>query len=439
MPYAGLDLHKREVEAAILDDAGTLIHRERFPCTREALQAFARTHLSVTHRVAVEATTNTWEVLTILEPFVAEVVVSNPHRTRAIAEAKIKTDRIDAQVLAQLLRCEYLPRVWRPDRPTRQLRQLTTRRATLVASRTAVKNRIHALLHEALIPLPRPQLFSRLGRAWLATLPAEPATRAALDSELRLLAGVERELDLLHATLVQQGHADPRVRLLMTLPGVDVAVAQVLLATLGDVHRFRDGQHAASYLGLVPSTAQSGDHCYHGPITKQGRSHARWLVVQAAQHLDRHPGPLGVFFRRLARRKHRNVAVVATARKLVTIAWRMLRGNEPYRYADPHRTRGKLDRLRVLATACRRRGGIPKGAPRPAAYGSGRATRAVPALDEVYRAAEVPPTPPLAPGERRMLERADLIDFVRDIHTARRIPKRSATPRQGARTMPTPG
>ena len=104
----------------------------------------------------------------------------------------------------------------------------------------------------------------------------------------------------------------------MTLPGVDFTVAQALLSALGEVDRFPDGNRAAAYLGLVPSTYQSGEHCYHGHITKQGRSHARWLLVQAAQHLDRHPGPLGVFFRRIARKKNRNVAVVATARKLVT-------------------------------------------------------------------------------------------------------------------------
>ena len=119
------------------------------------------------------------------------------------------------------------------------------------------------------------------------------------------------------------------MRLLMTLPGVNYVVALGLLAALGDVSRFPDGDHAAAYLGLVPSTRQSGRRCYQGPITKAGRSQARWLLTESAQHVARHPGPLGAFFRRLVRRKNRNVAITAVARKLVTIAFLMRKHNEP--------------------------------------------------------------------------------------------------------------
>jgi transposase len=121
----------------------------------------------------------------------------------------------------------------------------------------------------------------------------------------------------------------------MTLPGVSLVLAQTLWAVLGAVERFRDADHAASYLGLVPSTHQSGRHCYHGPITKEGHRHARSLLVQSAQSVTEHPGPLGAFFRRIAKRRGHNVAVVATARKLVVIAWHMLKANEPYRHARP--------------------------------------------------------------------------------------------------------
>jgi len=117
MPFAALDLHKKIVEAVLLDDDGAPAWRGRFPATRPALENFARAHLSPQHRLALEATTNTWAVVALLEPFVAEVVVSNPLRTRAIAEAKIKTDRVDALVLAQLLRSDFLPRVWKPIPP----------------------------------------------------------------------------------------------------------------------------------------------------------------------------------------------------------------------------------------------------------------------------------------------------------------------------------
>ncbi len=111
----------------------------------------------------------------------------------------------------------------------------------------------------------------------------------------------------------------------------------------------------------MPSVKQSAGKCYNGPITKAGSSQARWLLIQAAQSVSRHPGPLGAFFRKLEKRKNRNVAVVATARKLVTIAWHMLKNKEPYRYAMPRSTDDKLAGLRVRATGEKRKGGSPKG------------------------------------------------------------------------------
>jgi transposase len=429
MPFAGLDVHKRVVEAVVLDDDGNIVHRARFDCTRDALERFATKVLSREHRVALEATTNTWAVVGLLEPHVAEVVVSNPMRTRAIAEAKVKTDKVDALVLAQLLRCDYLPRVWQPDSDTRQRRSLCTRRASLVQQRTAIKNRIHALFHQRLMHPPVGELFGSKGLAWLREVELDDTGRAMLDSDLRLLDGIERELDRAHVELCRVGHADPNVKLLMTLPGFDVTVAQAVVATLGDVRRFPNADDAAAYIGLVPSTYQSANHCYHGPITKQGRSHTRWLLVQAAQHIHRHPGPLGVFFRRLAKKKNRNVAVVATARKLVVIAWHMLKNNEPYRYAIPRTTEQKLARLRVKATGERRRGGTTKGAPRHPHYGTGKATRTVPAIDQVYDREQLPAPTPLTDGERRMLEQTGTARFAEQIRRPNVVPRNGSGPR----------
>jgi transposase len=425
MRWVGLDVHKRVVEAAAVDDRGRVVMRERFGGDRESLLRFARDRLRAGDRVALEATTNTWAVVDLLEPYVGagQVVVSNPLRTRAIAEAKIKTDKVDAEVLAQLLRCEYLPTVWAPDASTRQLRHLTSRRAGLVSDRTRIKNRVHAVVHQRLLAPPVERLFSKAGLQWLGALALDELGRAAVDSELRLLAAVEAEIAALDAELARAAYARDAAKLLMTLPGVDVGVALTLVSTLGDVTRFRDADAAASYVGLVPSVRQSADHCYRGRITKQGRGHARWMLVQAAQHVARHPGPLGVFFRRLANKKNHNVAVVATARKLVVIAWHMLKHNEPYRYAQPKPTSAKLARLRVTATGKRRASGSPKGTPRPAAYGTGEGTRGVPSIDRVYDQEGVPPLPPLSDGERRTIKRAGVTRFAQRIHRETREPR----------------
>jgi transposase len=176
-------------------------------------------------------------------------------------------------------------------------------------------------------------------------------------------------------------------------------------ASLGEVDRFRDAAHAASYLGLVPSTHQSGKRCYHGPITKEGHRQARALLVQAAHHVRIHPGPLGVFFRRVAKRRGYNVAVVATARKLVVIAWHMLKTNEPYRYAQPQTVEYKLEQLRVTATGGKRQRGYAKGTPRPVTYGSGQRVTRVRSLEQVCERTALPPPKGLATlplAEQRM-------------------------------------
>lgn len=423
MLFAGLDVHKKEIEAVVLDEAGNLKLRQRLATERETLEAFARRHLT-NCRVALEATTNCWAIASILAPLCAEVVVSNPLRTRAIAEAKIKTDRVDALVLAHLLRCDYLPRVWFPDEQTRRMRQRSTERANLSADRTRCKNRIHAVLHQRLIHPPVEDLFSQRGRAWLQTLDLDTEGAATLARQLAQLALIEEQLAALDQQAAEEAYQTPEIKLLLTLPGVDVTVAQTVVAALGDVKRFADADRAAAYLGLVPSTRQSGEHCYHGRITKQGASHARWMLVQAAQQVGRHPGPLGVFFRRLAKKKNRNVAVVATARKLVTIAWHMLINNEPYRYAQPKTVEAKLSRLRIRATGKKKKTGT-KGRKRPATYGSGKRTRAVPAIDSVYAEEQLPPLPPLQPGEQAMLERHQVASYARSIHQPQRLPRRS--------------
>lgn len=430
--YIGVDAHKRSLEVCILDAQGAVLERHQVPCGRETIETFCARHLEPADRLAIEATFHTWALVDRIAPAVASVTVSNPLRTKAIASAKIKTDKVDAEVLAQLLRCDFLPEVWVPDADTRRHRQLTHRRAALVQDRTAVKNRIHSTLAARLIAVPMARLFDARGLEWLRTLELDSDGRSFLDSDLRLLEAVEREIAQLEADIAPLAHRHQQVRLLMTLPGVDFVVALGLLAAWGDIRRFDDPDKAASALGLAPSTRQSGDHPgYHGPITEHGNVHARWLLVQAAQHLDKHPGPLGVFFRRLAARKNRNVAVVATARKLATIAWWMLTRNEPYRYAVPKTVDAKLLRLRIRATGQRLKSRVPKGTPRSPRYGSGQGVRRIPPLDEVLDQQQLPATTPvdrLPTGELRILQDTDSLDFARSLHHPLLLPKK---PRRG--------
>ncbi len=426
--YVGLDVHKRTIVVCIMDAAGKVISTERLSTTREAVESFAKHVLEPTDHVALEATTNCWPIAALLKPFVQSVTVSNAMATRAIAKAKVKTDKVDARVLAHLLRCNYLPPVWHPDEQTQRMRQLTGRRAALVQQRTKLRNRIHSVLHMRMIETPS-QLFSTKGLEWLKNLLAsgelDDDAVFMIESDLRLLESLQQEIDRFEKLLAEEAYACDQVRLLMTLPGVDMLVALALLAALGDISRFRSPREVASYLGLVPSTRQSANKCYHGPITKCGNVQARWMLIQACQRLGRNPGPLGNFFRRLKKRKNHNIAVVAAARKMAMIAFLMLRNHEPYRYAIPRTTEAKLARLRIRATGKKRKGGPGKGqkgvAKRP---GGGRTIKS---LDRVYAEEGLPQRKQELPlGERQMLKATGCEQFAESLASDRVVPRKSA-------------
>lgn len=423
--FVGCDVHKRTAVFSILLQDGTLAATYTVAVLREALTAFAERHLGREDRLAMEATTNTWAVAAVLRPFVQEIVIGNPLRVRAIAEAKIKTDKVDSRVLAELLRADYLPAVWQPDQETQRLRRMTHRRAALVSDRTRLKNRLHSILHHCLIPLPEGDLFSQKGRAWLrqVALPEEEAW--SRDSDLRLLEHTEREVMQMDERLVGEAWQDEKVRLLMSIPGIDYTVAQTCLAAIGDISRFPNAKKLTAYLGLNPATRQSGGHCYHGSITKQGNAHARWLLVQAAQHLGHYRGPLGQTMRKIVKRKNRKVAVVACARKLAVLLWHVLRSGQPFRYAEPKSLQVKYARLRLRATGERRRGGVARGTPRSAQYGHGR-TRALPSLPQVLLDNGLPEIAPLPHGEMVMLRRNQLDLFYRELQVSSRIQVKAA-------------
>lgn len=425
--YVGLDVHRTQITWCMLDGVGQLVGEGQVSLTQQQLQEFVDQRLARGDQVALETTTNCWAVASVLKRVVARVVVSNPMATKAIALSKKKTDKVDARVLADLLRCDYLPEVWQPDEATQQQRELTRRRAGLVRQRTGLRNRIHGVLAMRLVSRPVTELFGASGMAWLRGIMTELDAQGQLliASDLSMLEALERELELLELELARRGWEDARVRLLMTLPGVNVAVAEGLLAAWGDVHRFRDADSAVSYLGLSPSTRQSGAKCHHGSITKQGNKQARWLLIQAAQQVVRHPGPLGHFFARLKRRKNHNIAVVATARKLARIAWYMLRHNEPYRYAQPRSTQDKLARLRIRVTGERRKGKSLKGQPRVAKLPGG--SRTIKPLARVYAEEGLPGLRPASAGERRAVAASGARAYVAGLAQEHVMPRRSSS------------
>ena len=291
--FVGVDLHKEIAAFHIVSQAGASLHSGQFSVDPDAIREFATLHLLPTDSLAVEVTSNTWAFVRLVKPHVAKVVVSNPMKTKAIAEANIKTDKVDALVLAQLLRCDYLPSVWVPTPAVEDSRALAARRTALVNQRTAIRNRIHAVLARRLVKAPAGGLFTDKGLAWLKQVELDPLDRALIDADLALLDAVAQQSVAIDVMIVNESYGDTDIQLLMTMPGVDYTIAHALKATLADISRFAEPDKAASYLGLVPSVKQSAGKCYNGPITKAGSSQVRWLLIQAAQCVGQAPRTAG--------------------------------------------------------------------------------------------------------------------------------------------------
>ena len=352
----GLDVHRDFAQVAIWED-GVVRDAGRVATSPEGLRGFAD-NLGPDDEVALEATMNTSAIAVLLAPHCRRVVVSNPLKTRAIAEAKIKTDKVDARVLAELLAADYLPSVWLADDDTRALRRQVARRVHIVRQRTRCKNQVQAVLARNLLPrCPASDLFGQKGRRWLATQPLPPDEATTVAALLRQLDFQGDELRLLDAALADVALNQPDVLRLMTIPGVDMAVAVALVATVGDFSRFASPNKLVSYFGLNPKVRQSGGlPAVHGHISKQGRAYARGMLVEAAWVASKAPGPLRAYYERIKARRGFQIAVVATARKLAVLCWHLIHNDSDYAFARPSLIAKKQRALELRAGRPARRG-----------------------------------------------------------------------------------
>ncbi len=317
MRFIGLDVGRDFAHVAVVDGSGTARRLPRV--AMDDFRAFAAT-LGPEDVVALEASTNTWALADLIGAHAGRVVVSNPLRTKAIASAKRKTDDIDAATLAELLAADYLPPVWQPDEATRRLRRLVSHRAGLVHDRTAVRNRVVAVLSRQLLRSPVTDLFGVRGRAWLGSLELAPDERLTVDAALRIDAVLSEQVAAVERAIAEAVLDDPRARRLLTIPGIGLVIAASILAVVGDIDRFDRPAKLVSYLGLDPRVRQSGDRpAIRGHISRAGQAHARGRLCEAAHSAVRSPGPLAGFHARLKARRGAGVAIVATARKLAVL------------------------------------------------------------------------------------------------------------------------
>jgi transposase len=367
MRWIGLDCHLEFIEVAIVDAAGALVSAGRIESSEQEIRLFAE-GLAPDDRVALESSANAAAIAALIRPHVAKVVIANSRRLAQIAQARAKTDRLDARTLAKLLRAGALEEVWMPDERTRARRRLCSRRAALVRARTRAKNEAHAVMARNLKGRPpATDVFGRAGRRWLAALELPADERLTLDACLRQVDFLSAEIAELERLASTDLLGDEDARRLMTIPGVGPQATLALLAAIGEISRFGSARQLVAYLGLDPRVRQSGSgEARHGRISKQGPAQARAALVEASQQAMRQPGPLRAFGARVRARRGHQVAAVAVARKLACLAWQLLTKGEDYAFERPQLTQRKLRRLELAAGERPRRGrarGVPSRDP----------------------------------------------------------------------------
>jgi transposase len=349
MRYIGVDLHKTNFVVCFLSDDETT-YTETYPLTQPGIARFIG-QLESEDEVAVEVTANSYYFYDQVKPHVRRIVLVDTYRFSVIAKSKKKTDKADAAALARFLKLDYLPSVPVPSERVRQLRHLLQARETLVGMRTKLKNMGHGALTRNGLALSRSAFASRLSRARLAKRDdLAPADALIMQSALRQIEELDREVEALGVEIVRVGKQLRGVKRLLQVHGMNLLSAISLLAEIGDINLFETSKQLTAYAGLATSTRQSNETTRHGGITKRGRKRLRTVAISTVLSMvGRTSTPLMAFYQKKKKEKGSGKAICATARKLLTIIFVMLKKELDYWYLEDRLYNRKLRALDAAA------------------------------------------------------------------------------------------
>jgi transposase len=322
MWYLGIDLHRLTVVIAGVNDAGEAMNAFTIRCEdtdaiRQAVEKLAP------FRAVIEATGTYRWLYDLLRPY-GTIVLAHPLRLRAMIQRRSKTDKLDAQLLANLLRINQIPLAYIPPEPYQQLRDLIRTRVRLVREQAAAKIKLRALLARQNRQAPYRVPFGTRGLAWFGKQDFGPVENLVRDELLLRLEHFRKQLAILEEKLASLRESFPQVEALMEMHGIGLFSALLIVGELGEVERFQTAKQVGAYAGLTARVNQSGGHCYRGSITRQGSPWLRWILVEAAMKVVQEDVALKNFYTRVRKRSSAKIARVATARKLSEICWKRL-------------------------------------------------------------------------------------------------------------------
>jgi transposase len=319
--YVGIDVHRKRSQVAVVTEEGRVrLNRNVVNGSEPMLRLIGG--LPAGTPVAFEAAYGWGWLVELLQDYGFEPHLVHPLRCKAIASARLKNDKVDAAILAQLLRADLLPEAWIAPQPVRQLRALLRHRVSLVRLGTQLRNRIHAVVADFGYDRTG-SYWTGPGRGWLAELGLPAVSREIITDCLAFLDALAPQIERLDAEVRRHARTDPRVKVLTTLPGVGQFTALVMVAEIGDITRFGSARKLASWAGLTPTVRGSDLSVRHGHISKQGSAWLRWVLNQAAQTAKRSP-EFHATYTAIAKRRGKKIATIAISRKLLTRAYHLL-------------------------------------------------------------------------------------------------------------------
>ena len=315
----GMDLHRRRSVLVRMTETGERLETVRISNDPEYLRA-VMTRAGEAPDVVLEACYGWYWAADTLAELGATVHLAHPLGVKMFSLRRVKNDQRDAADLADLLRMGRLPEAWIAPPACRELRGWVRHRAKLVGLRSQLKCQIHAVLAGAGVQVLMSDLFGVAGQDLLAAIQLTSESRARVDSALRVIGGLDFEIELFGKLVAGRLRADPGYLAIQAIPGVGPVLAAVFVAEIGDIGRFARPEQLASWAGLTPKHHESDTTVHRGPITKQGSRLVRWAAVEAVQRVGGHTR-LGQVRDRVGQRRGRNIGVVAAARELTELVF----------------------------------------------------------------------------------------------------------------------
>lgn len=353
MLFLGCDVHRDYTTISCVNEAGDVLSTSNVSNTHAGVTQFLSHYPSAEFSVVLEAGLNWGMVYDLFESLdqVHDVVLAHPPKVKAIASAKIKTDKIDARILAQLLRVNMIPEVWIPTQEVRVLKDVVRFRTFVVKMNTMVKNRIHDLLHKAhIVPPEVKDLFGSYGRQWLNEI-ALPDAR--MDRLLRLHLSIHdtfktKEYET-RKWITNEVQDRPDFQLVRTIPGIGEVFGALVVLEIDTIDRFPSPAHLHSYCGLAPSTHVSGRTQYHGRLVR-GNKWLRWAFVEGAHTAVRVSPYFRSHYRRVKMRAGSPAASISSARKLATVTYTILKEQRPYHEIRVNENKSRLPSVKSSRT-----------------------------------------------------------------------------------------